>query len=116
MKTCFFYLSQSVYIKLQSLGLQSEYHTYPEFALTMRMLPALAFVPPELVGWSFEQLVVAFPGNAYNLCRYFEGNYIGLQNLNGERNAPFIIIHNQCRTHVIIEYAGKTLVYGITGR
>ena len=31
-KTWLFHLSQSVYRKLQSLGLQSEYHTYPEFA------------------------------------------------------------------------------------
>ena len=30
-------------------------------------------------------------GYAYNLCRYFEENYIGLRNLNGERNAPFIL-------------------------
>ena len=39
-KACFFHLSQSVYRKLQSLGLQSEYHNDPDFALTMRMLPA----------------------------------------------------------------------------
>ena len=87
-KTCFFHLSQSVYRKLQSLGLQSEYHNDPEFAVTMRMLPALAFVPPELVGWSFQQLVVIFPENAYPLCKYFEENYIGLLNLNGVRNTP----------------------------
>ena len=43
-KACFFHLSQSVYRKLQSLGLQSEYHNDPDFELTMRMLPALAFV------------------------------------------------------------------------
>ena len=76
-KACFSHLSQSVYRKLQSLGLQSEYHNDPDFALTMRMLPALAFVPPELVGWSFQQLTIAFPENAYPLCKYFEENYIG---------------------------------------
>ena len=52
-ETLLFHLSQSVYRKLQSLVLQSEYHTEPEFALTMRMLPSLAFVPSELVEWSF---------------------------------------------------------------
>ena len=84
MKPCFFHLSQSVYRKLQSLVLQSEYHTEPEFALTMRMLPSLAFVSSELVEWSFQQLVIAFPENAYSLCRYFEENYIDFLNKNGE--------------------------------
>ena len=52
------------------------------------MLPALAFVPPELVGWSFDHLVTIFPENAYPLCKYFEETYIGLMNLNGGRNPP----------------------------
>ena len=54
-----FHLSQSVFRKLQSLGLQSEYHNDPEFALTMRMKPALAFVPPELVSWSFQLVMIS---------------------------------------------------------
>ena len=87
-----FHLSQSVYRKLQSIGLQSEYHNDPNFALTMRMLPAQAFVSPELVGQifrkHFQKLVVAFLEIAYPLCRYFEGNYVGLLNLNWERNTP----------------------------
>lgn len=48
------------------------------------MLPGSAFMPPELVEWSFEQLVVTFPENAYNL----GGNYIKKQTLNGQMNAP----------------------------
>ena len=88
MKACFFNLSQSVYRKLQPLGLQSEYHNDPDFAMTMRMLTAQAFVPPELVGRSFQQLTIALPENAYPLCKYFEENYIGLLNVNGERNTP----------------------------
>ena len=104
-KACFFHLSQSVYRKLQSLSLQSEYHTDPEFALTMRMLPALAFVPPELFEWSFEKLFYAFPDNAHSLLRYFEENYIALRNLNGERNhhstrliygTVIILLHKDC--------------------
>ena len=75
-------------MKLQSLGLQSEFHNDPDFALTMRMLPALAFVPPELAGLYFQQLTIAFPENAYYLCKYVEENYIGLLNVNGEINTP----------------------------
>ena len=100
-KACFFHLSQSVYRKLQSLGLQSEYHNDPEFALTMRMLPALAFVPPELVGWSFQQLIMTFSENAFPLCRYFEENYIGILNLNGERNTPLFPISLWNNFHLV---------------
>ena len=114
-KACFFHLSQSVYRKVQSLGLQSEYHDDPDFALTMRMLPALAFVPPELVGWSFQQLTIAFPENAYPLCKYFEENYIGFLNVNGERNTPLypiclwnnlIWFHKDCRERPIWQNHG----------
>ena len=87
-KACFFHLSQVVFRKIQSLGLQQQYQNNPEFAVTMRMLPALAFAPPELVGWSFDHLVTIFPENAYPLCKYFEETYIGLMNLNGDRNPP----------------------------
>ena len=41
LKRCFFHLWQSVFRKLESLGLQSEYHTDLEFVLTMCMLPVL---------------------------------------------------------------------------
>ena len=41
-KACFFHLSQAVFRKIQSLGLQQQYQKNPEFAVTMRMLPALA--------------------------------------------------------------------------
>ena len=42
----------------------------------MRMLPGSAFMPPELVEWSFEQLVVTFPENAilYKLLKYWNRN------------------------------------------
>ena len=101
-KGCFSHLSQSVFKKLQSLlGLQSEYHNDSEFALIMRMLPALAFVPPELVSWSFQQLVMIFPENASPLCRYFEENYIGLLSLNGERNSPLFSISLWNNFHLV---------------
>ena len=100
-KAFFFHLSQSVYRKLQSLSLQLEYHNDPEFALTMRMLPALAFVPSELVIWSFQQLVMTFPKNAYPLCRYFEENYVGILSLNRERNPPLFPISLWNNFHLV---------------
>ena len=59
----------------------------------MRMLPVLAFVPPELVVWSFEHLVTVFPVYAFPLSKYFEETYIGLRNANGSRNPPLFPIH-----------------------
>ena len=76
-------------------------HNDPEFALTMRMLPALAFVPPELFDWSFQQLIMTFPENAFPLYRYFEENYIGILNLNGERNTPLFPISLWNNFHLV---------------
>ena len=78
----------------------------------MRMLPALAFVPPELVSWSFQQLIMTFPENLFPLCKYFEENYIGILNLNGERillsiqylfGTIFTLFHKACRQVNLIE-------------
>ncbi|XP_059154938.1 uncharacterized protein LOC131940304 [Physella acuta] len=44
-KGCFFHLSQNIYRKIQDSGLQQLYQVDSEFALKLRMLPALAFVP-----------------------------------------------------------------------
>jgi hypothetical protein len=42
---CFFHFSQAIYRHVQSAGLQASYAANPEFALMLRHLPALAFVP-----------------------------------------------------------------------
>ena len=85
-KACFSHLSQAIFRKLQSFGLQQEYQNDPEFAIRMTMLPALAFVPPKLVGWLFEHIVTIFPKNSYPLCKYFDETYLVLRNINGARN------------------------------
>lgn len=43
---CFFHLSQSVWRKVQSLGISTRYAEDAEFAIVVRFFPALAFVPP----------------------------------------------------------------------
>jgi hypothetical protein len=42
---CFFHFSQAIYRHVQSAELQASYAANPEFALMLRHLPALAFVP-----------------------------------------------------------------------
>ena len=48
-KGCFYHLSQNIYHKVQSEGLQGKYQTEADFALKICMLPALAFTPPDSV-------------------------------------------------------------------
>ena len=59
-KRCFFHLSQSVYRKVQELGLTTIYTHSTEEALTIRMLPALAYLPPEVVLSAFQILESQF--------------------------------------------------------
>ena len=46
---CFFHLSQNIFKKLQSLGLSSMYSNDPEFNLLAKQIPALAFLPANMV-------------------------------------------------------------------
>ncbi|XP_057324655.1 uncharacterized protein LOC130667181 [Microplitis mediator] len=54
---CNFHFSQSVWRRIQSSGLQSKYNTDLEFALNMRLLLALAFVPADDVISAYEEAV-----------------------------------------------------------
>ena len=53
---CFYHLSQSVYRKVQSEGLQNLYGEDADFATSVRMIPALALVPEAEVVNAFELL------------------------------------------------------------
>ena len=46
-KGCFFHLAQSVHRKIQEFGLKTLYSNNAEFSLAVRMLPALAYLPPQ---------------------------------------------------------------------
>ena len=59
-KACFFHLSQSVYRKVQEVGLQNRYLNDTDFGLICRMLPYLAYLPPQYVVTAFEQLKFFF--------------------------------------------------------
>jgi len=56
---CFFYLSFNIWKRIQANGLQEGYMDDAEFALHMRMIAALAFVPP--------QDVITFPIETWNM-------------------------------------------------
>ena len=67
---CFFYLSQNLCRQIQSKGLTTQYDE--EFAVQMRMLAALAFVPECDVADCFVSFLLC-----NRIAEYFEINYIG---------------------------------------
>ena len=87
---CFFHFSQCIFRAIQVAGLQARFEADVKFALTMRMLPALAFVPGQNVVSAFETLCESdeLPLEAEPVVQYFEENWIGKVNLRRQRSQP----------------------------
>lgn len=108
----FFHLCQAVYRKLCKLGFQTRYGSDEDFAVQVsscisagfdkggdsygtciqfqvRMLPALAFLPPAEVAEAFEDVMTRFPPEALQIALYFEDTYIGRRRRNGLLSATF---------------------------
>ena len=83
---CCFHLAQSVYRKIQAEGLTTNYQMDKEFALKLKMLPCLAFVP------EVDRLIRSnngrIPRSATGISKYFEVTYIGKKLLNNTRRTP----------------------------
>ena len=81
-KRCFYHFSSNIWKHIQNLGLQNHYQDDENFALWLRMLSALAFVPPNDVIRYFELLIDEICNNFndeyVDLIDYFEGTYIGI--------------------------------------
>ena len=69
---CFFHFPQNIYRKIQSLGLTNQYMEDPGFALYMRMIPNLEFVPENEVCDCFLILMCEFLQDALEVAEYFE--------------------------------------------
>ena len=68
---CFYHFSQNAYRKIQEYGLQQRHQEDTDFALKLRMIPALVFVPPQDVIAAFEELCDE------PVVDYFEDTYMG---------------------------------------
>ncbi|KAH9360195.1 hypothetical protein HPB48_020117 [Haemaphysalis longicornis] len=79
----------SVYRKLCKFGMQARYSNDEEFAVQMRMLPALPFLPVSEVPDAFDDLLEGWPSCASDLAMYFEDTYIGRRRRNGIQSALF---------------------------
>ena len=87
MKGCFFHLSSNLWKHIQRFGLQGRYQNDDVFALHLRMLAALAFIPPSTVIEAFGELVdvIRFIDQFID---YFEDTYIGRFRRNAPRRQP----------------------------
>lgn len=74
---CFYHLSQAIYRKVQSEGLAGLYASDGDFPVYIKMIAALAFIPPANAVSAFEDLQEILPPVAEPICNYFEDNYIG---------------------------------------
>lgn len=79
LRGCLFHFNQCIYRAIQRNGLKKRYDTDADFALQMRYLSALAFVPIDDIARVFEHLVDInhFPEEAEEVVEYFEEEWIG---------------------------------------
>ncbi|XP_016657895.1 uncharacterized protein LOC107883059 [Acyrthosiphon pisum] len=84
---CLFHLCQSLYRRIQAEGLQSQYNNLENCSIKIaaQMTGALAFVPPEKVVETFDQLLEKVPDDYMPIAEYFEINYIRGRQAKGRR-------------------------------
>ena len=75
---CSFHLSQNIYRKVQSEGLQNQYANDDEFRSNVKTILSLAYVPLNEVCRAFEILRDEVPEELDPVMEYFEANYIGV--------------------------------------
>jgi len=82
---CFFHLCQAIMRRINEIGLKIRYEKDSAFALRMRYLSALAFVPVPEVVTAFDVLLDAeiIPLEAQDVLEYFEDTWIGRHHRRG---------------------------------
>lgn len=98
MHGCFFHFCQTIWRHVQAVGLQIRYNNDAMFALNIRQLMALAFVPAQDIESAFTRLCQSEfwtdneekedNGKVQELLAYFEKTYIGAPSRNGRRKNP----------------------------
>lgn len=73
---CFYHLTQSIWRKIQSLGLTNVYETVDDFRLFCGQIDALAFLPPDQVTEGMAHLRDSVPEEAAPLLEYFDATYV----------------------------------------
>ncbi|XP_048488972.1 uncharacterized protein LOC125491334 [Plutella xylostella] len=74
---CFFHLGQNVWRQIQKSGLVSRYGNDSNFALKLRHIVALAYLPPDEIPGAFEMLKTeVLPEEAESVVFWFEQYYV----------------------------------------
>lgn len=99
---CFFHFTQNVWRHVQSSGLQAVYASDEDFALQIRLLMALAFVPSEKVLEAYEELAATdffsedsdseYANQVQALLSYFQTTYVYKITRTGVRKEPLFVI------------------------
>lgn len=95
---CFFHFSQNVWRRIQNVGLQTVYAEDEDFAFNLRLLVALAFLPPNDIVNAFEELLTTdffnedvdseYSAEIQNLVTYFQSTYVFAIDRRGRRKNP----------------------------
>ena len=77
---CYFHFKQSLYRRVQAIGLQIPYNdpNDREVKVYVHMCAALAFVPVQAVTNSFRELKNSAPACLHEFLEYFETTYVGI--------------------------------------
>jgi hypothetical protein len=91
---CFFHFTQNIWRKIQKIPeIRKKYSSDSDYSMSIRKIPALAFVPIQDIVTAFEELIemdffVKNSNTLEKLIEYFEDNYIGRIQLRNRRKAP----------------------------
>lgn len=107
---CFFHFCQCILRKIAACGLKGRYQRDPDFALMMRLLPALAFIPLSKVVVAFEALLESgiFPPECREVLDYVEDTWIGRPNSRGQRRPPMFAHALWNCFEAVLQHAPKT--------
>jgi hypothetical protein len=73
---CHFHLCQAIIRKCNEFGLKANYRDDADFAIHVRMLMALPFLPADVVPSAFESVKVNSPAIGAALMAYFDATYV----------------------------------------
>ena len=112
MKGCFYHLTSNLWKRIQRVGLQERYNNDANFANTLRMIAALAFVPPQDEINYFEQLSghirIEYGDDCDEVLQYMEDNYIVRLRVNAPRRAPTFSIRIRNMFHQTFDELPRT--------
>ncbi|XP_077293846.1 uncharacterized protein LOC143916571 [Arctopsyche grandis] len=75
-KVCFYHFEQCVWRKIQSSGLEVQYHEELDFALSIKQLKALAFVPWENIPQAFDEVANVMPEGTHAIVEWMKDHYV----------------------------------------